>query len=428
MSSKSSNWCRDCAEQIPITAKACPKCRSRRLFAHEEALAMNIAHLDCDAFYASVEKRDHPELQATPLLIGGNGPRAVVATACYLARAFGARSAMPMGRAKKLCPDAVILPPDIAKYAREGEKIRQMMRDLTPLVEPLSIDEAFMDLSGTDELHNGPPIETLMRLQNKIEQELGLGVSIGLSYNKFLAKTASDLDKPRGFSVLGRAETLDFLGPRPPTFVYGVGPAFGQKLKKAGLHTLAQIRGTDEREMFRHFGGQGTRLWHLASGEDKRKVNPVSKRKSISTETTFNRDLSDQEELEKILWRLCEKTSALAKKKQMAGYTLTLKLKTSHHQILTRSITMEQPVQLANTLFRELATKLMAARGQHRFRLIGAGLSTLIKVEENFEEQVSDFLDLTREKRAKAERAMDIARQKFGADAVIKGRGLRKEK
>ncbi|PHR56757.1 MAG: DNA polymerase IV [Robiginitomaculum sp.] len=419
------SWCRDCARPVPDGVAACPKCRSARLFHHPEASSHFIAHLDCDAFFASVEKRDNPELKAKPLLIGGKGPRAVVATACYLARAYGARSAMPMGKAKRLCPRAVIVSPNIKKYAYEGQKIREMMRELTPMVEPLSIDEAFMDLSGTERLHHAPPIQILMELQNKIEIERGLGVSIGLSHNKFLAKIASDLDKPRGFSVIGKAETMEFLAPKAPTFVYGVGPAFGQRLKRDGLLTLAQIRELPEMEMARRYGESGQRLHRLASGNDQRKVNPVSIRKSISSETTFNKDINDLAQLEKVLWRMCEKTSTLAKNKQLAGHTLTLKLKTSSHQILTRSITKQQPVQLTDTLFRELGSKLARAVDGQRFRLLGAGLSTLVPVEKDFREPVTDLLEPTRERRAKAERAMDAAREKFGPDAIIKGRGLR---
>ncbi len=388
---------------------------------------MQIAHVDCDAFFASVEKRDRPELQAKPVLIGGTGSRAVVAAACYLARSFGAKSAMPMGQAKRLCPQAIIIAPNITKYAKEGARVREMMRALTPLVEPLSIDEAFLDMSGTEKLHGGPPIISLMRLQNQIESELGLGVSIGLSYNKFLAKTASDLDKPRGFSVIGRAETLDFLANKPPTFVYGIGPSFGKKLQDDGLQTLAQIRETSECDMLHRYGKQGLRVSRLSRGIDTRKVNPVSKRKSISTETTFARDLCDLAALEKILWRLCEKTSAQAKQKKMAGYTLHLKLKTANHQIISRSIQMPHPVQLVDTLFRELKQKLIKTAKDQHFRLISAGLSSLIHVEDDFKEQTGDLLEPEREKRAKTERAMDVAREKFGQDAIMKGRAFQKK-
>ncbi|MBL4595899.1 MAG: DNA polymerase IV [Robiginitomaculum sp.] len=418
-------WCRDCASAVSGRNKACDTCNSRRLLVHDEADELVIAHLDCDAFFASVEKRDRPELKAKPVLIGGCGPRSVVATACYLARAYGARSAMPMAEARRLCPQAVIITPDLNKYSDEGAKIRKLMQELTPLVEPVSIDEAFMDLSGTERLHGGPPVHSLIHLQNRIESELGLSVSIGLSHNKFLAKTASDLDKPRGFSVIGRAETLDFLATKPPTFVYGIGPVFGRKLLGDGFHNLLQVRQMSEADMGRRYGEAGLRLARLSRGLDSRKVNPVSLRKSISCETTFERDISALPALEKVLWQCCEKASLLAKKKQMAGYTLTLKLKTKTHEIKTRSLSVEQPVQLADTLFRELRHKLEAMANGPKFRLLGAGLSNLVNVEDGFIEPVSDLLEPAREKRADAERAMDSARQKFGKNAVVKGRGLR---
>jgi len=421
----SSYWCRDCALPIDSTAEFCPKCRSRRLFHHKEAAELFIAHIDCDAFFASVEKRDNPALCSQPVLIGSNGPRSVVATACYLARAFGARSAMPMSEATRLCPHAIIVAPRISVYARESKKIREIMDKFTPLVEPISIDEAFLDLSGTKRLHSGPPIQSLMRLQNQIKRETGLGVSIGLSYVKFLAKIASDLDKPRGFCAIGRAETRDFLASKPPTIIKGVGPSFGNKLRRDGLYNLGQIREIPELDMAGKYGESGLRLSRLSRAIDTRKVTPTSKRKSISCETTFERDINDLQSLQKILWRLCEKTSAQAKQKQVAGYTLTLKLKTANHRTTTRRITLDSPVQLADTLFRELSHKLKTEAGNERFRLLGVGISSLIDTCPDFIEIVSDLLEPHREKRANAERAMDLARKKFGSDAVVKGRSLR---
>ncbi|MCF6293185.1 MAG: DNA polymerase IV [Robiginitomaculum sp.] len=422
----SNTWCRDCVSNLTDGKTKCQNCRSVRILSHIELNQLAIAHIDCDAFFASVEKRDNPKLANKPILIGGNSPRSVVSTACYLARAFGAHSAMPMAQAKKLCPQAIIVKPRMKAYAKAGEDIRNLMLELTPLIEPLSIDEAFLDLNGTQRLHNGPPVQSLFILQNRIEKEVGIGVSIGLSHNKFLAKTASDLDKPRGFSVIGKAETLAFLAPKPPGFVYGVGASFERKLLADGFHNLSQIREMSEREMAARYGRSGIRLWRLSSGKDNRPIKTTSKRKSISTETTFERDHSDLQNLQKILWELCEKVSRLAKRKSMAGYTLTLKLKTNSHQLRTRSITLQQPVQLADTLFRELDNKLQKEIDGTRFRLIGAGLSTLVKVEEGFIEPAADLLDPSRDKRGRVERAMDKARKKFGTEAVIKGRSLPK--
>ncbi|HCL48589.1 MAG TPA: DNA polymerase IV, partial [Rhodobiaceae bacterium] len=194
--------CRDCLNSSTLEPHEtrCPSCHSPRLIKHDELLQLGVAHLDCDAFYAAVEKRDNPELNDKPVIIGG-GRRGVVSTCCYIARIHGVHSAMPMFQATKACPDAVIVKPDMEKYGRVGREVRDLMRELTPLVEPLSIDEAFMDLRGTERLHGGAPAESLMRLVNRIENEIGITVSIGLSHNKFLAKLASDLNKPRGFSI-----------------------------------------------------------------------------------------------------------------------------------------------------------------------------------------------------------------------------------
>ncbi|PJN96384.1 DNA polymerase IV, partial [Amaricoccus sp. HAR-UPW-R2A-40] len=201
--------CRDCLTPSPDPGR-CPACRSPRTVAHPELLDLAIAHVDCDAFYASVEKRDDPSLRDVPLIVGG-GQRGVVTTACYLARIHGVRSAMPMFQARRLCPQAVVVKPRMARYVEVSRQIRALMEALTPLVEPLSLDEAFLDLTGTERLHKAPPALLLARLQARVEAELGVSVSVGLSHNKFLAKTASDLDKPRGFSVIGRAETAAFL-------------------------------------------------------------------------------------------------------------------------------------------------------------------------------------------------------------------------
>lgn len=381
--------------------------------------------MDCDAFFANVEKRDHPELKSRPVLIGGTGPRAVVATACYIARSFGCHSAQPMAQARKLCPDAVILRGDHSKYAREGGILRDMMRELTPLVEPLSIDEAFMDLRGTERLHGGPPVQTLLQLQNRIETERGFTVSIGLSHNKFLAKAASDMQKPRGFSIIGEAETKEVLARQKPEFVFGVGKNFAARLKHDGVLHLGQIQQMDEMDMAQRYGKSGLRLARLSRGEDHRRVNPVSTRKSVSGETTFARDIRDRAKLEAVLWRMSEKVSRLAKANSVAGYTLTLKLKDHRHQIRTRSVTLDHPVQLADTLFRELAPKLAKETGTAKYRLLGVGISTLVEVEDDFEEDVTDLLDPIREKRARAEKAMDAARKKYGRDAIGKGRAFK---
>ena len=412
--------CRDCGHADPY-APACPSCGARRWLEHAEIEELSIAHVDCDAFYCSVEKRDNPKIRDQPVVVGG-GRRGVVSAACYHARIYGVKSAMPMFQALKLCPDLVVVKGQMDKYAKEGARIRDMMRALTPLVEPLSIDEAFLDLTGTERLHGRTPAQSLIKLQNDILSEIGVTVSIGLSYNKFLAKTASDLDKPHGFAVLGQSDAPAFLAKQSVRFIYGIGPAFAAKLEKAGLRKISDVLTKSDKWMAERFGDNGLRLARLARGEDRRVVNPASERKSVSSETTFGSDISDIETLKDKLWQVCLKTADRSKAKNLAGHTVTLKLKSSNFKSITRSRTFQHPVQLADTLFTTLEPLLEAeADGIKKYRLIGAGLSGLSEPMGD----IADMLDEKAIKRSAAERASDIARAKFGKDAVTTGRGLR---
>ncbi|MAL08708.1 MAG: DNA polymerase IV [Maricaulis sp.] len=413
-------YCRACLSPLPETAhRACPACGGHRILRHPELNTLSIAHIDCDAFYAAIEKRDDPSLEDKPVIIGG-GQRGVVSTACYVARLYGVKSAMPMFKALKLCPDAVVIRPRGSVYAAEGRRIHEMMRDLTPMVEPLSIDEAFLDLTGTMRLHGAPPALSLLRMQRRIRDEVGITVSVGLSHNKFLAKTASDLDKPDGFAVIGQAETLDFLASRPVGSVYGVGPVFSARLERDGLKTLSQVRRTGDRTMAARYGESGLHLSRLARGDDSRLVRPDRERKSISSETTFNTDIADPEALEKHLWMLCVKVADAAKAKAMSGHVVTLKLKTDRFKSVTRRRTLGAPTQLADTLFRVGRDLLARETGETRYRLIGIGLSDLTAPAGD----AADLLDPGATKRAAAERAMDAARARFGGAAVVKGRSL----
>lgn len=412
--------CRDCGAGFSAFAMNCDKCGGSRLLNHSELGSLAIAHVDCDAFYCSVEKRDNPALADHPVIVGG-GQRGVVSAACYHARIYGVRSAMPMFKALKLCPDAVVIRGNMEKYAYEGGRIRQMMQDLTPSIEPLSIDEAFLDLSGTQKLHGLAPAQSLIHLQKRVFTEVGVTVSVGLSYNKFLAKTASDLDKPYGFAVLGRQDALDFLADKPVGFIFGIGPAFASKLERAGLKTIADIRKLSDKEMAKRYGDHGLRLARLARAEDYRKVQTRSERKSVSAETTFNTDISDIEALKDKLWQVCLKTADRSKAKNLAGCVVTLKLKTGRFKSITRRRTLAQPVQLADVIFRTLEPLLEAEAKGETFRLIGAGISSLSAPIGDG----ADLLDPKASKRGQAERASDKAREKFGADAIVTGRGFR---
>jgi DNA polymerase-4 len=415
-------YCRACLTPVMAGDAACPACRSRNIARHEEIDALGIAHIDCDAFYAAIEKRDNPRLEDQPVIIGG-GRRGVVATCCYVARLYGVRSAMPMFKALKACPDAVVIRPRMDLYVEEGRRIRTMMQDVTPLVEPLSIDEAFLDLTGTERLHGAPPALTLLRLQRRILDEVGVTVSVGLSFNKFLAKTASDLDKPNGFSVIGRGEAPDFLAGLKVGAVFGVGPAFAKKLEADNLRTLADVLKRPESELARRYGESGLRLARIARGEDNRPVKPERERKSVSAETTFEDDVSDKAALKDRLWPLCVKVADRMKAEATAGRVVTLKLKTDRFRTVTRRRTLNQPAQLADTLYRACCELLDREPDAVRYRLIGAGYSVL----EPSAGDAGDLLDPDALKRAAAERAMDAAREKFGRAAVVKGRMLKRD-
>ena len=378
---------------------------------------MAIAHVDCDAFYATVEKRDDPSLADKPVIVGG-GHRGVVMTACYIARTFGVKSAMPMFEARRLCPHAHVIRPDMAKYARVGREVRAMMATLTPQVEPLSIDEAFLDLAGTERLHGTMPAKTLALFARRVESEIGITVSIGLSQNKFLAKIASDLDKPRGFSVLSLSEAPSFLAPRPATFIWGVGKATGAALARAGFRTVADLQRADETDLARQFGAEGLRLSRLSRGIDTRAVNPDRETKSISAETTFSTDIADFRTLERRLWELCEKVSARLKAQALAGATVTLKLKSSDFRLRTRARSLGAPTQLAARIFEAGRDLLAHETGTTRFRLIGIGASALTAAEHA---DPADLVDQRGQRSAAAEHAVDRLREKFGRAAVVRG-------
>ncbi|MGB0533384.1 MAG: DNA polymerase IV [Paracoccaceae bacterium] len=413
--------CQECCQAFE-KGRRCPRCHAPNIVTHPELFTLSIAHMDCDAFYASVEKRDHPDLADKPVIIGG-GRRGVVSTACYVARIRGVKSAMPMFQALKLCPDAVIIKPRMAVYAEVSRAIRQMMEDLTPAIEPLSLDEAFLDLRGTEKLHGAPPAVMLARLVYRMRQELGLTGSIGLSHNKFLAKVASDLNKPRGFSVIGKDDTAAFLQDKPVRMIWGVGSATQAALAQAGIRSFTDLLRWQRVDLTQKFGSMGERLWHLARGQDHRRISRNTPVKSISNETTFFEDTADPDLLDGHLWRMCEKVSDRAKAKELAGRVVTLKLKTADHKIITKRQTLEDATQLADRIYRVARALLSQIPAGQAYRLIGAGLSDLCAASQA--ERSGDLLDPQAHQRGAAERATDKIRKKFGEDAILKGRALR---
>ncbi|WP_198598229.1 DNA polymerase IV [Mangrovicella endophytica] len=416
-SETSQSFCRDCLQLQAASARRCTACGSPRVVAHEELFALAIAHIDCDAFFAAVEKRDRPELADRPVIIGG-GRRGVVSTACYIARIHGVKSAMPMFKALKLCPEAVVLKPDMQKYAEVGRAVRERMRSVTPLVEPLSIDEAFLDLSGTERLHGSPPAITLARLARSIQAELGITVSIGLSHNKFLAKIASDLQKPRGFSVIGKAETLRFLAEKPITAIWGIGQAMDSVLQRDGLRTIGQLQQMEEMELMRRYGSTGQRLSRLARGIDTRSVSPRGEAKSISAETTFNDDMATAAELIPVLRQLSEKVARRLKATDLSASTIVLKMKSADFRIRTRNRKLADPTRLADRIFETGRALMEKEIDGTPFRLIGIGCADFSPATRA---DPSDLVDPRAGKKAKAEAALDALRDRFGVKSIETG-------
>lgn len=416
------DWlCRDClnnGRRANAAPARCPQCGSPRLVSHAELFDLSIAHVDCDAFYASVEKRDNPDLRDKPLIIGG-GTRGVVSTCCYIARQFGVRSAMPMFKATQLCPQATIIKPDMAKYVAVSRQIRAIMDTLTPLVQPISIDEAFLDLTGTQTLHKAVPALVLARFAKAVENQIGVTISVGLSHNKFLAKIASDLDKPRGFAVIGEAETLSFLAPKPISLIYGVGKVFAETLRKDGFLTIGQLQSEPAENLMRRYGETGARLARLAQGQDSRTVSADSEMKTISSETTFNSDIATLEGLSTELLNVTERLSERLKAKQVVGDTVTLKLKSAGFRLRTRARHLMIPTQLTSVIYETGLSLLQREVDGTAFRLIGIGVSGIEAADGS---DPADLLEPAIARKAAAERAMDKVRTRFGREAVIRGK------
>jgi DNA polymerase-4 len=417
--------CRDCLAEYESDAPTCARCGSDRLIRHVELGRLSIAHIDCDAFYATIEKRDDPSLADKPVLVGGE-KRGVVSTACYIARKYGPRSAMPMFKALQMCPHAVVIKPNMAKYKEVSRQVHKVFETATPMIEALSLDEAFLDLSGTEKLFNRSAAASLAHIAREIEREIRITVSIGLSYNKFLAKLASDLDKPRGFAVIGRSDAVSVLHDLPITRLPGVGPALGDRLKVGGLFTVGDVQRRSHEEMALLYGETGAYIARLAQGIDERHVNTDREAKSVSAETTFNEDIRDPAKLRRILWTLTERVSERLKAKNIAGRTVVLKLKTSRFKTVTRNHKLSAPTQLAETIFREAEAMLLKEATGPLFRLIGVGVDQLSAPTGADPQDLFSLVDKPAGKSstrtAEVEKAMDTVRAKFGRAAIRKGR------
>ena len=412
--------CRECFKTFNEKKEFCNKCYSANLVSNNEIENLNIAHVDCDAFYAAIEKRDNPKYKNFPIIIGG-GKRGVVATACYIARTRGVKSAMPMYKALNLCPDAIIIKPNMQKYKKASKVINNLMKEITPLVEPLSLDEAFLDLSGTSRLHKKIPAVLLAELSKKIQKKVGISVSIGLSYNKFLSKICSDIDKPRGFSIINRLEAQSFLKDKPVEVIWGVGNTLKNRLNNDGIRTIGQIREMDCNELIVKYGSIGSHIHKLSNAEDTREIKPFRKVKSISHETTFEKDTNDEVFLKKILWSLCEKVSDRAKEKGLGGSTINLKIKTKDFKLISRSVTIEEPTQIAEIIFQTSKLLLFREIKKNKFRLLGVGLSNLKDSEIC---DLYDLINTNSNKEKNIEFAIDAIRDRYGVNLIKKGRSI----
>lgn len=421
--------CRDCFASgfwgAEIAPESCPKCQGERLTIDDELLHLSIAHLDCDSFYASVEKRDNPDLIGKPVMVGGEA-RGVVAAACYEARKFGVRSAMPTFQAKRLCPHITIIKPRMDHYSAISRQIRQMMQALTPLVEPLSIDEAFLDLTGTQKLHKASPAEMLMRLQKQIEEEIGITVSVGLAANKSLAKLASDQDKPNGFFVLNEKKAQAWLAPRPVSTIYGIGKSAAKRLTDAGFMTCGDLVAADLKRLVPLLGKQALFIQNLAKGIDNRSISPTREAKSVSSETTFHQDMVTKDELFPILERQSLRVSRRLKAQDLRGNVINLKLKTAQFKTISRRKTIAKPTDKAHEIFEVASQLLLKELGPHlKWRLLGVGVDGF-----HIGAQTDDFLDLmdeTGQRKDKLEKALDDMHAKFGGDVVFSGRQMKQK-
>jgi DNA polymerase-4 len=415
-----SGLCRDCLSD-PGGGPVCHVCGGRRLLRHPALFSLHIGHVDCDAFYASVEKRDRPELAGQPVIVGG-GVRGVVTAACYVARIYGVRSAMPMFKALKACPDAVVIRPDFAKYVAAARQIRALMATLTPLVQPLSIDEAVLDLAGTAALHGAAPAVVLARLALRIEAEVGVTVSVGLAANRLMAKIAAGRDKPRGFCVIGD-EAAAVLAPEPVRLLPGIGPALAARLQGMGITRLGHLQALDVAAARRLLGDDGPALVRRARGEDDRRVDPARATRSISAETTFDADLSDAAALERPLWRLAEKLGRRLSEQGFSAGGVVLKLKTAAFATRTRTARLAGPTRLPDALFAAARVLLAREIDGTAYRLIGIGAAPLMP---GAAADQPDLADPDAARRTAAQRAIDTLRGRYGETVIGRGRGLAK--
>jgi DNA polymerase IV len=382
-----------------------------------------ILHADMDAFYASVEERERPELVGQPVIVGGSPEkRGVVSAANYVARRYGIHSAMPSVTARRLCPHGVYLPPRIGYYAEVSRQIRAIFERFTPLVEPLSLDEAFLDVTGSEHLF-GPAVEIARQIKEAVRAELRLVVSVGVAPNKFLAKIASDLRKPDALVVVPPDEVQEFLDPLPVERLWGVGHQSSKVFQRMGVHTIGQLRQWPLDVLQARFGVGGEHLWNLAHGRDDRPVVPEQEAKSISHETTFERDIADVEILRAWLVELVEQVAWRLRRHALRGRTVQLKVRFSDFSLITRSQTLPAPTDITDELWRA-ADDLLVHRlpaGHLPVRLVGMGVSGL---DASGVVQGTLFDAEERQRQSRLDAAVDQLKERFGSGTIRRGTGL----
>ena len=385
-----------------------------------QAAPRRILHVDMDAFFAAIEQRDRPELRGKPVLIGGAGRRGVVSTASYEARTFGCHSAQPMAVARRLCPDAIVVPTDGRKYAAVSEQLFGLFRDVTPLVEPLSVDEAFLDVTGCERLW-GSAVEVARDLKARVQKELRLTASVGVAPNKFLAKLASDLEKPDGLTVIEEEDIDRVLPPLPIERIWGVGPRTAERLHARGVKTIGDLRAWSQGELERTFGSGGERFWRLARGLDVRDVVPDGRAKSISQERTFPVDIEDPEHVHEVLRGQVEDVARRLRRSGMKARTVSLKIRYGNFETINRSMTFERGTDVTADLLDASFTLFgrWVRSGFRPVRLIGMGASQLV---EPSDEQLGLFGEGEKQRNTALDQALDTLKDRFGGGVI--GRGL----
>ena len=387
-----------------------------------------ILHLDMDAFFAAVEQLDFPQHRGKPVVVGadpkGGRGRGVVSTCSYEAREFGIHSAMPISQAYKRCPHAVYLPPRGKRYSELSKKIMKILREYSPLVEQISIDEAFLDLTGTEKVR-GVPREVALKIKQRIKKEIGLTASVGIAPNKFVAKIASDLEKPDGLVIVREGEIKTFLDPLKISRLWGIGKKTEPKFREMGINTIGDLSRFSREELSTKFGKHGRHLWNLSHGIDKRAVEPYEEAKSVSNEITFENDTCDERVVNRTLLHLSDKVARRLRKDNLCGRTVTLKIRLEDFSTFTRSRTLADPVDSSETI-RSVTQELFDqfdCRGL-KVRLLGVGVSG---ITDSSGIQLSFFQEEQAEKE-KIDKVMDTVREKFGEKAIARASLLRKGK